>query len=188
MRPKILLDIDGVCADFVGPVLSAARTIMGRPDLTIDMVDQWELTRALGMTDAQSDQLDHAISARGFCASLAPYPGAIAGVQALQEFADVYACTSPWDGDYWHREREQWCVKILGIPRNRIMQGAAKAELLFGNALVEDKTQTLRDWWEPDRGALAVLMEQPWNHNDRWDGHRVQNWNELVLLMCQRFQ
>lgn len=190
-RPKIILDCDGVCGDFITPVTRAANFIMGRTDLTPKLVDQWEMTKSYGMDATQKAALFRIISAPGFCASLRPYPGAVMGIREIATFADVHVATFPWDGDYWHRERELWCRDVLGIPRFRVAQLSAKELMTEGDVLVEDKAETLVEWNHAKRRhagtALPILFARPWNRRSGWTGSEVETWPQLVNLLKRRF-
>lgn len=185
-KPTIVLDIDGVCSDFVGALLPPLRTILGR-NVTYTDITKYKYWRedCLGMTTAQKDTLDRAVQTRGFCAGIAPIPGAVAGIRELQECADVYAATVPYDSEHWERERRLWIQKILGIPNSNIMQGEPK-HLLDCHALVEDKPETLEDWQSIGRPQYGILFDQPWNASHPWSGVRVHSWDELVAFLHQR--
>lgn len=186
VKPTILLDIDGVTANFVRPVLDAVTALTGKT-YTDDDVTEWDMYKALGVSPEVGKAADEVIKTKGFCRSLRLYDGAREGVEELRRFADVYAVTAPFDSDYWMREREQWLVAELGFSRYDIVPTHAK-HMVAGDVLIDDKTSTLVKWQEqPHTLGAGILFSQPWNKADAWGGHRAVSWAHLVAIVKYRF-
>lgn len=180
-RPVVLVDIDGVCADFVSPVLRVVERVRGLAPGALEHVHvtTWDMWDCLRCTPEEMARVNAAIDARGFCASLEPLPGAADGVRRLREFCDVYVVTSPWSSETWSYERARWCGDHLGVPRGSIVSTSAK-HLVRGDVLVDDKTSTLEEWRRAWPGAGPLLFRQPWNARDRWYGAAAASWDEVL--------
>ena len=186
MRPVILLDVDGVCCDFVQPIVNKVNTLTGSHHTPTD-INQWEMMDAFNATPQTRKAVDNMVKTKGFCRGLKAYDGALEGVNALRNFATVHPVTAPYDSDFWIAEREQWLVQELGFSRHDIAYTHAK-HLIMGDVLIDDKTSTLVKW-QTARGpkAKAVLFSQPWNVNDAWGGIRVTSWLHLVTMLRFHF-
>lgn len=176
-RPVVLLDIDGVCADFVGAVLREVQGITGRV-YTPEDVTQWELNDALNLPQEVRDQLEDAITSNGFCTLIEPYPEAYDGLLRLRELADVYALTTPYDSMYWMYERKQWLTDRFDFSHREIIYAHTK-HLVRGDVLIDDKTETVVGWQRANDDLGGIVFDRPWNRNDKWSGRRA-DWSNLV--------
>jgi 5'(3')-deoxyribonucleotidase len=185
-RPIVLLDCDGVLADFVSAMLRVVYEVTGeayRPE----QVTEFDFCRALGLGPTDAGNVMLAISGRRkFCARLVTYPGARDGVRRLREVADVYIVTSPWNSnETWTSEREWWLQHYFDIPHGRVIHASAK-HLVRGDVFVDDKTSIVATWqrWNPD--GLALRWNTPHNQRDPWDGRSTSSWDELIELVAAR--
>ncbi len=181
-RPIVLVDCDGVLADFVGGVLELVENVTGLAYEPHD-VDQFDFCKALKIGGLDASLIKHKIGAPGFCTSLAPYDGARKGIEALREIAEVYIVTSPWNScATWTSERESWLWRHFKVPHSHIVHTSAK-HLVCGDVFVDDKTSMVAAWesaW-PDR--VAVRWNTPHNRNDQWDGVRCASWERLAEIV-----
>jgi 5'-nucleotidase len=189
-RKTILLDVDGVLADFTGPVCALASQVTRR-DLKPENVTRFDFAACLDLTPEEKREVVRAIVAPGFWRSLPVFDGAIDGVRRLREVANVYICTSPWNScPTWLHEREAWLYEHFGIPHANVIATGAKYRV-SGDMLVDDKTETLvlwdhhqGCWWQnPDgtRGeSRAVQWQTPHNRLDEWDGPSTRSWDQLL--------
>lgn len=183
-RPEILLDIDGVFADFVSPTLPVISEMVGRP-LTLDDVTHHKMEELFGLNADQRIALYRRWGERGFCTSLASYAGAGHAVAELSKLGDVYALTQPlpaFISETWSAERERWLGKVLGIIPNRIISTGAK-HMVDGDILVEDNLGNLRAWMERHPHGIGILFDRPYNQDPTWTGHRVSSLTGLVTVI-----
>lgn len=182
MRPRILLDVDGVLADFVTAFLAVVRFQLGRDHVPED-VTQFNLASSLGLSKLEFDQCAEIVSASGFCRTLSVYPGATDGVAALHRIADVYIVTSPWNSNRtWTYDREQWLAEHFGIPHSRVVHTSAK-HLVRGDVLVDDKTETLHTWQAEHPTGRAIQWTTPHNRADAWEGWATSSWVDLCRMV-----
>jgi 5'(3')-deoxyribonucleotidase len=164
MNKIILVDVDGVLADFTGAVR------------------EWDLF-ALYPEDLQS-MIKRRISDPGFCAELKVLPGAEEGVRELVQLGDVYAVTSPWwSSPTWPYERTRWLDRWFGMPADRVVQTSAK-QLVFGDVMIDDRPENLIEWrsCQQARGwcTRAVLVDAPYNQGRAELAHRAHGWGDVV--------
>src|SRR5689334_3482006 len=113
-RPLILLDVDGILADFVGWFLLKIEQELGvlyhRED-----VSKFDFSNLPGWELIKNDAWD-LCRREGFARNLPVLDGAKDGVRRLQEIADVEICTSPMPGaPTWTHERDEWLERHFGI-------------------------------------------------------------------------
>jgi 5'(3')-deoxyribonucleotidase len=162
MRPLvILLDVDGVLANFIEANLATLREL--GVERQHDDVRAWSIEESLGLSSAQRAQMKARWSEAGFCASIPAYEGAAAGVELLRSIGEVYAITAPmWSAPTWQHERTEWLMRHFDFTRDQVVSTAAK-HLVRGDILVEDKPETLARWAAAWPGALPVLWDRPYN-------------------------
>lgn len=182
MKPVVLVDVDGVLSGFVSSYLRAVYRETGR-QYSYEDVTQYDMKRALGLNDLEAANVASHVQTPGFCEDIPVLEGATDGVRRLQEIAEVYIVTAPWNANRtWTYEREKWLARNFGIPSSRVIHTHAK-HLVTGDILVDDKTDTIRKWSETHPGT-AVLWECPWNIADEWSGPRTNNWDDVCNLVA----
>ncbi len=187
MRPVILLDCDGVLADFGAGYLGAFVEETGDVVGT-DQIDRWDMHKctffikaaeAIGVTTTElRRRVDAHVSRPGFCSSLAVTHGALSAVERLREIGDVYVVTAPWDSSVtWMHERAHWIHRKLGIPRSHVIQ-AARKHLIAGDVFVDDKASHVAEWAERWPQGHSILFDLP--HNQDASGVRRGGWADVI--------
>lgn len=180
-RPRILLDVDGVLADFLTPALDVIERLTGKAYCAAD-ITTWDIFAVVGKEWERP--FFEACNQPGFAASLAVYPGAQEGVARLREVAEVYIVTSPMNHNpTWTHEREAWLWGHFQIPSNRIVHTSAK-HLCVGDALIDDRPLNIERWNEEHPTGAGLLWDAPWNRTDKV-GVRVRGWSEIVNLVTR---
>lgn len=179
----VLLDCDGVIADFVTSYLALLNRF-GGTNYTNDDVSDWDIVECLRTPKHVEDAANSLIS-YDFCRGLSALSGAADGVKELMKVSDLYIITSPWGGcKGWTNAREEWLYQYCGIKSGRILHGSAK-HLLDGDIFVDDKASTVHKWAATHPGRTAVIWDQPWNRNAEVpDAVRTRSW-ELLLEMAK---
>jgi len=192
---RILLDVDGVLADFVTPALAIINEISARTWLAED-IEQHDLTRACGLTPEQSKRWYAAICAPGFCANLQPYPGVVEILTQLREKAELVAVTAPFDNGtdraapHWMIERWDW-LRAHGFGPRQIIFTNEKS-YIDGDIFVDDNAHHV-DMWKyrhPQKVAglqpNGYLLTRPWNWPDRdLDSSRIMTLDWLVETVAK---
>jgi 5'(3')-deoxyribonucleotidase len=176
-RPTVLLDCDGVLADFVGGLLPMLSAIAQR-DVLREHVTHFDIGASLGFTAQQASSFKRMISgSRGWCEALPVLAGAVDGVRELREIADVYIVTSPWNScPTWTHEREVWLRRHFDIPHANVLHVSAK-HLVRGDVFVDDKTSTVIAWHKAHPEATALRWSTPHNRLDEYAGSSTNDWS-----------
>lgn len=181
---RVLLDCDGVLADFIGGVLPIVNRLCNR-EHRHEHVTAFDFCTSLGLSPDESATVKRAIGAtQRFAADLAVLPGAREGVARLRELADVYIVTSPWNSNAtWTSDREWWLKKHFDIPHRNVIHTSAK-HVCVGDVFVDDKTEALERWQDEHEQGLAIRWITPHNRNEHWVGPDLESWDELVQLVA----
>lgn len=155
----VLLDCDGVLADFTGGVLKVVNKRSGTNWKPAD-VKTFKISENIGISNSLIYEI---AGAAGFCMSLKPYPGAKEGVAELKRKHDVYVVTSPiTSSPTWVYERTKWLKKHFSIDDDHVINASCK-ERINGDMLVDDKAENLERWKKQWPAAKAFLWGRPWN-------------------------
>jgi len=187
MKPEVLLDIDGVAANFIEGCRPAAESIIGRT-VHHDEIDQFMIERALGMDEAQTAELYKHVMTEGWCRSLPAYEGAKEAVNYIRQFADVIPVTAHFfDSKHWVHERDLWIVEHLGIPMTDIVHTHRKFQI-DGDILIDDKISHIRSWIGRRPTKRAVLFQRKYNQNEVLERTSnitmINGWATLVVYLC----
>lgn len=180
---RVLLDCDGVLADFTSAMLQLVNVFCATTFTPAD-VTEFDFAKALKLDRGHAAAVKSAIGGSPmFAANLAVYPGAVEGVRKLREVAEVYIVTSPWNSNpTWTHDRETWLKRHFDIPHQRVIHTSAK-HVCAGDVFVDDKTSTLVEWCEHQRAGIAVQWQTLHNRRDQWHGFSTCDWGELAKLV-----
>ena len=181
MRKTLLLDCDDVLCDFVGGVLRAVNVARGtsfRPE----ECHERDIARSFGLT---WEYIGDIVKRRFFCAELAELPGARNAVERLRALCDVYIVTAPWPSKRWMRERTDWLMS-LGFDSDHIIFCRTK-KLVWGDILIDDRTQTIIEWAEKWPAGTALLWNKPYNQGALLpsNAHRVLGWSDVFEVFAR---
>lgn len=182
---NILLDCDGVLADFPGGVVKAVNQFYSTNWKTSD-IKTWDIGQSLGLP---TDIIDEIASQPGFCLDLEPYPEALEAVKKLKTLGDVWIVTSPHKSKTWCWERIKWCERHLDISYKRVINASDK-RLISGDLFLDDKPANLENWCNDQKG-VALLWDQTWNRDFPAIWHpppvikgglitRAKNWQQVL--------
>jgi 5'-nucleotidase len=171
----ILLDMDGVLADFEQGFLDAwARKHPDQPTVAP------EQRRNFYIDDDYPEHcrplVEKIFTAQGFYAGLPPIPGALQGVREMLEAGhDVSICTAPHSFvRYCVPEKYEWVERHLGSEFVRRVIVTKDKTLVFGDVLVDDRPN-IEGYRIP--AWRHVIYDQPYNREVQglrmdWKGWR----------------
>ncbi len=173
MRPLVLLDVDGVTFDFDRAFFQRIEKHFGvRYEQAGNEFDYEDLpgwsTAFWGLCEME-----------GFASTPGCiYPGAVEGVDALREIADVEVCTSPYKKSLtWCGERVAWLGQNFGFKPDEI-HFTHKKYRMFADYLVDDRALNAEQFG-PKKG---ILWTRSYNlHSDH--PIRVSNWDEVLEVV-----
>jgi 5'(3')-deoxyribonucleotidase len=183
-KPRLLLDVDGVLADFLTPSLEVLRTLTGKSFRTEDF-PYWDLFRVVD--PKWEAPFFRALGQPGVARSLEVYPGAQQGVARLHEMVDVYIVTTQLRGSpTWTHDREVWLQTHFSIPSHRVVHTSAK-HLCTGEVFVDDRPENVLRWSKAHPKGIGLLWDAPWNRLDVVP-ERVFGWDSLLETLAVRYQ
>lgn len=182
-KPLVLLDVDGVIADFVGASLDAIERHMGIR-FAADQVTSYDF-RSLPGWDSIKDRFWELTRSIGFCQKIEPFPGAVEGVGRLREVATVEFLTSPMHGSpTWVHERDFWLERHFGAHHRDVMH-VRKKERVRGDFLVDDSADKVESWRKAHLDGVGIVWTRPYNGG--LEGPRVAGWDELLQMVDDRW-
>lgn len=182
MKKRVLVDIDGVVANFHGSTLSFVSNTLG-VEHDLQTFRGWDIIQSVGIQHRTAIEAEW--TRKGWCLELPPYEGAIEGVELLRSVADVYFVTAQMpDAPYWMYERIQWLKEHLKADERHIVITMAK-HLVVGDVLVDDKPENINGWVQAHPGKKGVLWEQPYNAYAliQTEAVRSSSWEEVYQLL-----
>lgn len=178
----ILLDIDGVVADFTGAVLDTSLELTHIPRWKSD-IKNWHIWDHLGISPADVKRVQDEIAQPGWCSALPIFPGAADFVAALLEQHDVIFVTAPLEGaPCWTYERTDWLKKHFGsVAGSRVIHTAHKA-LVRGDIMIDDSVSNIREWGRAQEHGLPLLFDAHHNREAK-DLFRVSSYMETLAVI-----
>lgn len=161
----ILIDVDGVLADFAGSFINLANELFhrGAPKLTVDQVTDFDFAKCGILTESQVHTLFAAIAAdSNFTRCLPVLPGAREALADLREIGRVVAVTSPLYAGEWVNGRVDW-LKGLGFKETAIVFCKDKS-LVRGDLLIDDGEHNIKTAMTDE----AFMINAPWNAKSTW--------------------
>ena len=179
-RPRVLLDVDGVLADFLTPSLTILTRLSGREWVPSDF-PTWDLFDTVPRKFEQP--FYDAVNTPGWCRDIPVHEDSVEGVARLREHADIYIVTSPMNHvPTWTHEREQWLKAHFGIEPKKVVHTSAKY-ICRGDVLVDDRPSNIEAWEAEHPDGVGLLWDQPYNRDDD-AGVRVRTWAQVRLIVA----
>lgn len=181
----ILLDVDGVIANFIGLTLEHLPGNLKEEDVT-----GYDICEALSLSPSQRMRLQEIWQGSWFPSEIMPYHGAQDFVLALRALGDVYAVTAPMEGSiYWQGLRAQWLKDYFGLTN---IVSTNHKHLIRGDVMIDDNAEHLATTICP----FGILFARPWNKIAQERGWgaggayftAVTNSYEGILQTIERFK
>ncbi len=183
-RVELLLDCDGIMADWLGSALIAIHAVTGKL-YTPESFPTWDIFDVVGREHAAA--CNEHFHAPGFCTNILPYPAALAGVRRLQEShsnVDIHVLTSPAHSPFWYYERAEWVQKHFGIATANVIQTKHK-ERYRGDVFVDDHPAHAISWANAHPEGISLLWDAPYNQKEMFqlakhgNVRRIKTWAEV---------
>ncbi len=179
-KVRVILDVDGVLADFVTPAVELINSLSGTDHKVTD-VHTWELYQDLGVPFHIEETTREIMQSEGWCASLKPYPEAIPALHKLDELgAEIIIATSPLGGRHWMADRTEWLQDVLSIPHFQVIHTHLKG-LLRADIFVDDRHTHCTAWVRENPEGSAFWWQPPYvaTNPDR-------NWDRVITEVARR--
>lgn len=186
-EPVILLDCDGVLADFVGAVVNVLRDYSSLK-WSHESFKQWDIFA--DVVDPKQPYLKELlikrIERKSFCKAIKPFHHAKDAVNLLRNYGDVKVITAPWKGSkHWMPEREEWLVDHFGFKHREIVFAADKSGYI-GDIMVDDRGSNLKEWKKVMHRHGIDARPFLWDTNQNKDTTgltRISEWKELLFAV-----
>ena len=183
-RPIILVDLDGVLVDFDGWIFDRSDMF---PSLncTYASRDHYFLTDNVNEEDAA--KMRKLVNESRIFLEADPLPGAIEGLNALRDEAEVWLCTRPLEANLTCRDdKARWVREHFDAGLEKRLILTSDKSLVHGDLLLDDHIkipELERATWR------GVCYEQPFN---QWQGGagtwdhlpRFQWGDDIENLLC----
>lgn len=180
-RPRLLFDVDGVLSHgFTEAMCRALTRLLGRVCDPAD-VAQWDIVKSFGAEAVESAAYEE-MKKEGVCRAFEPNAGSQELIAWCQEWADVYAVTSPLGSVWWAKEREEWLTELYKLHHHRVASVHDKF-IVDGDAMIEDKTPNLVRWAHEHPEGVPILFRIGPNRHDVWHGLEAYNYDELKSFL-----
>lgn len=170
---SILLDVDGVVADFVAGV----ESIIGRK-FTQEEKRKWDVLQFL--KPEEREEVYAELAQPDFWRNLPVVDGALEGVRYLDRLGyDITWVTAPWAScESWESARRDWLdEKFAMSAKGHHYIPTASKEKVVGDILIDDKPQNIREWKEANPDKKAFLFDTPFNQD--YDGAPRFTWSKV---------
>lgn len=178
-KQSVLLDVDGLIADFTTPYLMCVRMATGRHIPDDWEASTWDVAEDLGLSEQEQKDADMLMAAPNMAYLFNPLPGAVEGVNRLIAVADVCFVTAPFRlSPTWVFDRSRWLEKFFGEHGKKVVPTHEKHRV-YGDIFVDDKPANVREFkkaW-PTSSALywsTQRTRQP-------DLVNVSSWQSILL-------
>lgn len=168
----VLVDMDGVLADFEAAFLAAWRH--NNPSLSYVEVADRDVFYVKDQYPLEHRELVHAVhGVEGFFRSLPPVEGALVAMEEMASAGlDVFICTAPLTSNlFCASEKHAWVQEHLGKP------------WLKRTVVASDKTLVRGDFLVDDRPLVDGLLTPTWQHvvfgapyNQSSPSPRMESW------------
>lgn len=179
---KLLIDMDGVIADFEGDFLRRWKS--EHPDKEhVPLEDRKGFYVSEQYPGEHRDHVQDIYHSPGFYQNLPPIPGALEALREIKNsLNNVFLCTSPMLPKYENcvLEKFHWVYEHLGTDWvNNIVLTRDKT-IVKGDVLIDDKPD-IKGSAEPE--WEHIIYDQPYNRNIK-DKRRLtwQNWKEVLNI------
>jgi 5'(3')-deoxyribonucleotidase len=178
MRRLLLLDCDGVVADFAGYLLRSVGSDLGFADIT-----DWDIKRFL--TADQWITAQTVLERPGWWEAQPIIACATEGVAALRAAGiDIHWVTSPWHScREWEATRRDWLHRNFSAAAHDVTFTYRK-DLVRGDVFVDDRAEHVAAWRERNEmdGGGALLFDAPYNRQGHTGLTRV-DWTTILEVV-----
>lgn len=178
----VLMDVDGVIADFSQAYVNCARKVIDRELGDVDFLlrTDWDIGDALKLTVKEKDKVHSLFDWPGFGLTLKPLSGSIEGVRRIAEISDLYFVTAPYETNpTWCYDRRKWLCDKFGDELGKKVIYTKYKYLVAGDLLVDDRTENVADWFKAMKRlnisakgivwAYGFNQKAPYPRTNDWD-------------------
>ncbi len=175
IKPRVLIDLDGVIRDFIGSLIKVYNRV--HPNHDVLPVNSRKLEDFFPIGHKVYDFMEPGYIEE-IMEEARAYPGALEALNRWKNDFDLVVVTA--QPDISKASTYIWIGKN-NIPANEVHITFEKSKI-DGIALLDDFSDNLEEFAET--GRLAVCLDQPWNQH--WKGARVKSVDEFFRMVLSR--
>ncbi len=181
-KHRVGVDVDGVVGNYTQLYLNAVRAATKREIPKDWAPPQWDLDEALGLTKDEKKAACRLMEAPGVALAIAPYPGAVEGIQKLSKIADVFFVTSPVKGSHtWCYDRTAWIMEHFGEELADSVHYTGHKYTFAADLFVDDKPSNCEEWQAAWPDGKALLWTANYHESFLHDRlTHVQDWEQVA--------
>lgn len=176
---RILLDVDGVVADFDSWYEDVARRTLGRDVSRVGVVEGFG--HRYNMTGDEVSLVNAAMYGDPVI-DIPFYPDATVAVRDLlrDDLLDVYFVTKPMvENPSWEFCRRMWFRDTFGAEAEDRLVFTGRKHVVCGDVFVDDNTTNVTGWLSEHAGCTGVVWETPYNSVQPPGAVRHRSWERL---------
>lgn len=175
-KPRLLLDCDGVLSNFMGSALQVVASLG-----SFEVPDHHLLSIEDALPADVAAEYLRRVTARGFCSSLLPYPGAQDALRELRELAEVVIVTASFGQcPTWAWERTAWLGDHFGIEPGDVVH-AGRKHRVGGDVFVDDHPKHVSAWMDAHPFGIAMLWDRAYNRDAQMA--RASSWATVLTVV-----
>ena len=175
---KILVDLDGVCADLYGRLVEWYNRDY-KDSITPEDIKSWTISPKYFPKASSGEEIERYFNVPGFWMGLEPFEGCAEAVEAIQNMGHeiIIATAVPSHSELGFYEKCAWVNKYLPSVSHRNLVALKKKYLLDGDLLLDDGPHNIKQF----HGQTCV-MDAPYNRKVR-SNYRVKSWKSFKALV-----
>jgi len=169
---RILVDVDGVCADIV-------RAVRLEPESCLD----YDFRH---LEAKKQEEIERLFQVPLFWRHLPSIPMFGAYIRELElENHEIYFVTAPFFGEKeWCYQRFMWLKERLDIKYEQLIITGSK-HLVQGDVFIDDKLSNLVQYRKHNPHSMVVRFGN-YAYADAWDGLHAQDWADVLTFVRTR--
>ena len=178
-RPLILIDCDGVLANF-GALYLKLHHWLNKVDRKMSDITCFDFAKCVSTKEQDERIWRHIDATPGLVRELTWHDGSKDALAQLREIGHVVCVTSPHHGPTWMPERMAWLREEAGFDKADIIFARNKTRVR-GDCLIDDNVDHVAEWhaMAPPH-AQGILLARPWNVGHIRGGRFCASWERVV--------
>ncbi len=173
---RLLIDMDGVCADTIGHWLSLYN-VKYFDNLVKEDIQRWNVHEFVKPQCGMA--IYHIMEKEGFFADLAPIDGVAEAFAELKERGHdlIIVTAAPRSGKTALYDKCRWLKKHIPDFDSKNVIATHRKDAVVGDLLLDDGPHNIEAF-----PGTTVVFDQPWNQDVKSD-FRIKTWPEFVALI-----
>lgn len=177
---KLLLDCDGILADFHSTYLGLINSYTGK-SYVLDDIKDFSIEDSLDVRE-YSDRIKNDFDVHDLCEYLEPILGSEEAVEYLNSKINVVIVTAPFSSYKWVNQRYNWLRWNYNIDASNIIFTKNKTHI-NGDYFIDDSLDNCVKWAVTHTQNICMLWDRPWNRKNRVrlpDNLKIiDNWDDV---------